>query len=49
MVLGFPEKTRIEIYTRSVKLPRKNVRLKKCMELNGGHLEHIALEYTKTG
>ena len=49
MVLGFPENTRIETFTRSVNFARKNVRVKKYMELNGGHIEHIALEYTKTG
>ena len=51
-VLGFPEYTRIEVCTRSVKFARENVLLKKCTELNGGqlnggHLEHIALEYKK--
>ena len=34
---------------QSVKSARENVRLKKYTELNGGHLEHIGLEYTKTG
>ena len=46
---GLPEYTRIEICTRPVKFARENVSLKECTELNGGHLEHIALEYTKTG
>ena len=44
MILGFPEYTRIEICTGFVKFARENVRLKKCMDLNGGHLEHIAVE-----
>ena len=49
MVLGFPEYTRIEISKRPVKFASENRRLKKYMGLNGGHLEHIALEYIKTG
>ena len=52
VVLGFPEYTQIEICTRSV---CKDVMgnfvlcLKKCTELNCGHLEHIALENRKAG
>ena len=52
MVLGFPEYTPIEMCTWSVCKDVMNnfvLRLKKCTELNGGHLEDIALEYTKTG
>ena len=44
MVLGVHEYEQIKIHTRSVKFARENVRLKKCVELNGGHLEHIVLE-----
>ena len=44
MVLGFHKCTQIKIYTRCVKFARKNVRLKKYTELNGVHLEHMALE-----
>ena len=49
MVLGFPEYKQIEICTQYVKFARENVHLKKCMELNCGHLKHIYLEYTETG
>ena len=49
MTLDFPEYTLIEFCTWSVKFAREDVRLKKCTELNGGQLEHIALEYTKIG
>ena len=50
MVLGFPDYMRFEICTRSV---RRDVMdnfvlcLKKCTELNGGHLMHML--YTGTG
>ena len=49
-VLDFPEYTQIEICTRSVcKAVMDNfvLRLKKCTELNGGHLGHIARENRK--
>ena len=52
VVLGFPEYTQIEICTRSVckdVMDNFVLRLKKCTELNGGHLEHIALENRKAG